>query len=71
MKYTNHQYMTKISISYKRIGESQATQHFQWKQKLILEHSDEIMNVILSSDPVDKSKSTCLLRFRTVSGENE
>ena len=32
---------------------------------------DDISIVSWSSDPVDKSKSTCLLRFRTVSGENE
>ena len=54
-------------------------------QKLILEHSEEILNVnttdsaapswprlVLShdkSDPMDKSKSTCLLRFRTMPGE--
>ena len=56
------------------------------RQKLILEHSEEILNVHIiesasfmdeisivswSSDPVDKSKSTCSLRFRTVPGEDE
>ena len=32
---------------------------------------DEISIFSGSSDPVDKSKSTCLLRFRTMSGEDE
>ena len=54
--------------------------------QLILEHSEEILNVntidsaspswtsdivFWSSDPVDKSKSTCIFRFRTMSGKDE
>ena len=54
---------------------------FNITQKLILEHSeaflnvntieDEISIVPRSSDPVDKSKSTCLLRFRSMLGKDE
>ena len=51
---------------------------FNITQRLILEHSEEILNVKTvesaspswSSDPVDKRKSTCLLRFRTMLAED-
>ena len=56
---------------------------FNITQNLILEHSEEILHVhtiestspswtrsTLSHDQVDKTKSTCILRFRSVSGED-
>ena len=57
---------------------------FNITQKLILEHSEDILNVnndwkrislmdeidigSWSSNPVDKGRSACILRFRTVCG---
>ena len=79
-------YLANLEIS-KNTNFEEIQNLFNITQKLILEHSEEILNVptmhstspswtrsVLSHDHLilwTKGKSTRLLRFRSVSGENE
>ena len=75
-----------IHLGPKLFGEFGSLQGHELRRKLIFEHSEEILNVntihstspswtrsVLSHDQVVQwtGKSTCLLRFRTLSGESE
>ena len=77
-------YLANLEI-YKHTNFEEIQSLFKITQKLILEHSEEILNVhtihssspswtrsVLSHDqviPVDKSTSTCLLGFRAMRGK--
>ena len=77
-------YLANLEV-YKNTNFEEIQSLFNITQKLIQEHSEEILkvNTIESASPswtrsvvshdqvVDKSQSTCLLRFRSMPGKNE
>ena len=76
-------YLANLEV-YKNTNFNEIQSLFNITHKLTLEHSEEILNVntiesptsswtktVFSHDPVDTSKSTCLLRFRSMLGKDE